>query len=73
MCYVVRSEIPFSGKWVGNTAKTQPLSPFRDRKKQKFPDLTEKGKPNDIAHGSIIQVFTVSIYMWRGISMFLVP
>ena len=56
----MKSRISFSGTGGKNTAKTQPLSPFRDRKKkQKFLDLTERGKSNDIAHGSIIQVSTV--------------
>jgi len=55
----MKSRISFSGTGEKNTAKTQPLSPFRDRKKQKFLDLTERGKSNDIAHGSIIQVSTV--------------
>jgi len=40
--------------------KTQPL--VRDGKKQKFTDLTEKGKLNDKAHCSIIQVYTVFFF-----------
>jgi len=55
----MKSRISFSGTGKKNTAKTQPLSPFRDRKKKKILDLTERGKSNDIAHGSIIQVSTV--------------
>ena len=41
--------------------KTQSKRPLPRQKKtnKKFPDLTEKGKLNDMAHGSIIQSFTV--------------
>ena len=54
----MKSRIPLSGKGAKNTAKTRPLSPFRDGKK-KFTDPTGRGRSNDIAHRSIIQVFTV--------------
>jgi len=54
----MKSTISFSGTGAKNTAKKQ-LPPFRVRKKQKFVDLTERGKPNDIARCSIIQVSTV--------------
>ena len=58
----MRSRISFSGTGAKNTAKTQSLSPFRDRKRRKkFLDLTKRGKSNDIAHGSIIQRFYGSI------------
>ena len=56
VCYVVRN----SPLWkVGHSKNTAQFSPSRTEKKVKLPDLTEKGNPNDIAHGSIIQVFTV--------------
>jgi len=55
----MKSRISFSGTGEKNTAKTQPLSPFRDKKKKKFLDLTERGGSGDIARGSIIQVTTV--------------
>jgi len=55
----MKSRISFSGTGEKNTEKTQPLSPFRDRKRQKFLDLTERGKPNDIARSEIIQVSMV--------------
>ena len=46
---------PFSGKRRKKiTAKSQPLPPFRD-KKTKYLELAERGKPNDIAHGSIFE------------------
>ena len=62
-------EIPFSGKGDKNTAKTQPLSPFRDREKnKKFPDLIEKGKLNNIAYGSSIQSFySIRLYVERDL------
>ena len=56
----MESKIPFSGKEAKGTAKTHPLSPSRDRKRQKYLDPTERGKPNDIAHGSIIRDCTAS-------------
>jgi len=59
VCYEVQNSLLWKGG--KNTAKTRPLSPLRDRKKQKFLDLTRRGKSNDIAHRPIIQVFTVSI------------
>ena len=52
----MKSEIPFSGMGAKNTA---PFPLLRQKKKQKFLDLTERGKSDDIAHGSIIQVLTV--------------
>ena len=58
--------------WNGdkNTAKTQPLSPFRDRRGTNFLDLTKKGKSSDIAHGSIIRVSTVChIMVMPGIKL----
>jgi len=55
----MKSRIPFSGKGAKNTEKTRPLSPLQQKKKQKFLDLTRRGKSNDIAHRPIIQVFTV--------------
>ena len=55
----MKSRISFSGMGEKNTAKTQPLSPFRDRKKNKNFLTLLRGKSNDIAHGSIIQVSTV--------------
>jgi len=51
----MKSKIPFSGKGARNTAKTQPFPPSKtEKKKRKNLDLTERGKPNDIAHGLII-------------------
>ena len=56
----MKFEIPFSRIGAENTAKARPLPLCLDRKnKQKFLDLTKRGKSDDIAHGSIIQVSTV--------------
>ena len=60
----MKSKIPFSGMRAKNIAKTQPLSPCWDRKKTKSLDLTERGKSDDIAHSSIIQVSTVYRCRW---------
>jgi len=57
VCYEVQNFLLWNGE--KNTAKTQPFPLPRQKKKQKFLDLTERGKSNDIAHGSIIQVSTV--------------
>ena len=58
----MKSKIPFSGMRPKSTAKAQLLSPCWDRKKNKF---LERGKLDDIAHGSIIQVSTVYKYCCR--------
>jgi len=51
----MKSRISSRGMRAKNTAKTQPFSLFQDRKRnEKILDLTERGKSNDIAHGSII-------------------
>ena len=59
----MKSEIPFSGMEAKNTAKTQqkhsPFPPAETEKKKYFLDLTERGKSDDIAQGSIIRDFTV--------------
>jgi len=46
----MKSEIPFSGMDSKNTA---PFPPLRQKKKKNFLDLTERGKSDDIAQGSI--------------------
>jgi len=55
----MKSRIPFSGKGAKTQQKHGPFPPPRQKKKQKFLDLTRRGKSNDIAHRPIIQVFTV--------------
>jgi len=55
----MKSRIPFSGKGAKTQQKHGPYPPPRQKKKQKFLDLTRRGKSNDIAHRPIIQVFTV--------------
>ena len=59
----MKSEIPFSGIGAKNIEKTQPFPPTETRKKKKILDLTQRGKFNDIAHGSIIQVSMLEIMM----------
>jgi len=55
----MKSRIPFSGKGAKTQQKHGPFPPSETEKKQKFLDLTRRGKSNDIAHRPIIQVFTV--------------
>jgi len=50
----MKSKIPFSIKRVKTQLKHSPFPFSRDRKK--ILDPTNRGKSNDIAHGSIIQV-----------------
>ena len=58
----MKSEIPFSRMRAKNTAKNIALFPLlRHREKQTFLDLTERGKSDDIAHGSIVRDITVLI------------
>jgi len=54
----MKPKIPFSEEGVKSTAKTQPFPLFRDRIII-FLDLTERGKPNHVVHGSIIRVSAV--------------
>ena len=60
VCYDMGSKIPFSRMRAKNTA----LFPLLTEKKQRFLDLTKRGKPDDIAHGSITQVPTVCRCRW---------
>jgi len=64
VCYEVQNSLLRKGgkKHSKNTA---PFPTPRQKKKQKFPDLTRRGKSNDIAHRPIIQVFTVGTRDWR--------
>ena len=57
VCYEVQNSLLWKGgkKHGKNTA---PSPPPRPKKKQKFLDLTRRGKSNDIAHRPIIQVST---------------
>ena len=61
----MKSEIPFSG--IGAKKTQQKHSPFPLLRQNIFffffLDLTERGKSDDVAHGSIIQVSTVSAQM----------
>ena len=58
----MKSEIPFSRMRAKNTAKNTALFPLlRQKEKQKYLDLTERGKSDDIAHGSIIRDITVLV------------
>jgi len=58
VCYEVQNFLLWNGgKKHGKNTAPFPLP--REKKKQRFLDLTERGKSNDIAHGSIIQVSTV--------------
>jgi len=69
VCYEVQNFLLWDGgkKHSKNTA---PLSPFRNRKRKKILDLTERGKSNDIARGAIIQVSTVVQLMRYGAAAF---
>jgi len=53
----MKSEIPFSGIGAKVQQKHSPFPPAETEKKQIYLDLTEGGKSDEIAHGSIIQVF----------------
>ena len=73
MCYVVQNSLLWKGgkKHSQNTA---PFPPPRQKKNKKVLDHTERGKPNDIAHRPIIQVFTVGVMggdelslLWLGV------
>ena len=59
VCYVVQNSLLWKGG-KKHSKSTAPFPPPRQKKKQKNLDLTERGKPNDIARRPIIQVFTVS-------------
>ena len=69
MCYEVQNFL----LWNGGEKHSKNTAPFpfpRQKKKQKFLDLTERGKSNDIAHGSIIQVSTVVYFaVYQAISI----
>jgi len=68
----MKSRISFSrtrGK--KHSKNTAPFPPSETEKtKQRFLDPSERGKSNDIAHASIIQVFTVDEL---GLKCFLLP
>jgi len=68
----MKSRISFSGTGGKKHSKnTAPFPPSETEKtKQRFLDPNERGKSNDIAHASIIQVFTVDEL---GLKCFLLP
>ena len=57
MCYEVRNSL--SGIGAKTQQKHGPFPPAETEKETKFIDLTERGKSDDIAPGSIIQVSAV--------------